>query len=152
MPVDRLPPPYREPAERLAEFLSTDSGVMIILGLTFIYRGVSYWFLGDFILVNPIDTHLPREVSGGYWLVLGLALVVSSWRQSSMMSRCLLALGVMTLTLWGCVFIFSTPGTFNQRGSIYLGFAVVVVWSVWRGRRGEIRVRKELPDADIPGG
>lgn len=152
MPIDRLPPRYREPAEHVAAFLSTDAGVMIILGFTFVYRGVSYWLLGDFVLVNALDVLPPKWIPSGYWILLGLSLIVASWWQSSLVSRLLLALGVMTITLWGCVFIFSDPGTFNQRGSIYLGFAAVIIWAVWRGRRGEIRVRKEVSDAVLPSG
>lgn len=129
----------------------TDAGVMIILGLTFTYRGVSYWHLGEFVLANPLDVWLPYWLSSGYWTSLGLALVVASWWQSSVAGRCLLTVAVMTLTLWGCTFLLSAPGTFSHRGFMYLAMAAVTLWSVWRGRRGEIRVRKEDPDVPVPG-
>lgn len=151
MPIDKLPARYRPLAQRVAEHLRTDSGLMIILGIVLIYRGVSYWHLGEFVLVNPLDIWLPVWLSSGYWISLGIALLASSWWHSSFMGRCLLTLTVMTLTSWGCAFLLSAPGTFGHRGSMYLAMAALTIWSVWRGRRGEIRVRKENPDVPVPG-
>lgn len=151
MPIDKLPPRYRPYAERVAGHLSTDAGIMLILGTVLVYRGVAYWHLEEFVLVNPLDVWLPLWLVSGYWISLGLSLIVASWWQSSFMGRCLLTVSVMTLTSWGCAFLLAAPGTFDQRGSMYLAMAALTIWSVWRGRRGEIRVRKENPDVPVLG-
>lgn len=142
MPIDHLPIRLRSPAERIRAYLITDAGVMIILGISMIARGLSYLSLGQHVLVNPIDTHISPWVLASWWLIVGISLVVASWWQASAVSRIILMIGVSTLAAWGSAFIFAPPAAFSQRGIIYLALAAVVVWSVWRGRRGEIRMRE----------
>lgn len=124
----------------------TDAGAMIILGITMITRGISYHRLGTFILVYPLDTHLPIWLTSGYWIGLGTTLIVASWWQATPAARVILAAPVNTRTLWSSLFIFAPPAAFHQLGAVYLGLAAIVIWAVWRGRRGEIRVGKEPPD------
>lgn len=142
MPIDHLPPRLRSPAERIRAFLITDAGVMIILGISMMARGLSYLSLGQHVLVNPIDTHIPIYLLSVWWTGIGGALILTSWWQASLASRILLMIGVSTLAAWGSLFIFAPPAAFSQRGIIYIALAAVVVWSVWRGRRGEIRMRE----------
>lgn len=152
MPIDHLPVRLRSPAERARNLLMTDAGVMLILGVTMIIRGVSYYSLGAHVLVNPLDTELPSWVASGWWISVGVALVVSSWWQATAPARVILMLGVGTLAAWGSLFLFAPPAAFAQRGIIYLALATVIVWSVWRGRRGEVRVRTEVAYEHPSGG
>lgn len=115
---------------------------MLILGVALIVRGVSYYFLGAHILVNPLDLYLPTWLVSGWWITVGSALVVTSKWQATPVGRIVLTIGVATLAAWGSLFLFSPPAAFAQRGIIYLALAAVIIWSVWRGRRGEIRVRE----------
>lgn len=142
MPIDHLPVRLRSPAEKARDLLMTDAGVMIILGIALIIRGASYYALGTHILVNPLDLYLPTWVVAGWWITVGAALLGASRWQATMVGRLVLTLGVATLTLWGSLFLFAPPAAFAQRGIIYLALAAVVIWAVWRGRRGEIRVRR----------
>ncbi|EEW50411.1 hypothetical protein HMPREF0290_0859 [Corynebacterium efficiens YS-314] len=123
--------------------MMTDAGVMLILGVTMIIRGISYWSLGAHVLVNPLDTSLPSAMTSGWWISVGVALVVASKWQATAPARVILMLGIGTLAAWGSLFLFAPPAAFAQRGIVYLALATVIVWSVWRGRRGEVRVRTE---------
>lgn len=152
MPIDHLPVRLRSPAERARNFLMTDSGVMVILGVTMFIRGASYYSLGAHVLVNPLDTELPSALTSGWWISVGVGLVVASKWQATAPARIILMLGVGTLVAWGSLFLFAPPAAFAQRGIIYLALATVIVWSVWRGRRGEVRVRTEVAYEHPAGG
>lgn len=142
MLIDHLPPRLRPPVERVRDVVMTDAGVMIILGIALIVRGGSYYALGTHILVNPLDLYLPMWVVAGWWIGVGVSLLGAARWQATMVGRLVLTLGVATLALWGSLFLFAPPAAFAQRGIIYLALAAVIVWAVWRGRRGEIRVRR----------
>ena len=145
MPIEHLPPVTRPWAERLRDWLLTDAGLMLILGVMMIVRGVAYSNLGQEGLYHPADVFMPRWVAAGVWLGVGSSLLVSSVRQSSLLARVSLSAAVATLALWGMIFMLAPPAAFSQRGIVYLSFAMLVLWASWRGRRGEIRIREELP-------
>lgn len=147
MPIDHLPPRLRSPATRLRGFLMTDAGVMIILGGMMLLRGISYIDVGAEQLYHPADIALPLVIPGSIWTLTGVWLLVASRWQATAFGRAALATGVSVLALWGGLFLFSPPAAFSQRGVLYLGLAAMVIWAVWRGKRGEIRVREEYVDA-----
>lgn len=140
MPIERLPERWRPSLRRLRDALMTDAGVMVILGVVMIARGVSYAEPGQHVFVHPLDVVLPLWVPATVWVVLGGVLILASRWHSTTVGRTVLAAAVGGLGLWGSLFIFAPPAAFSQRGIIYLGLAAVIVWAVWRGRRGEIRV------------
>lgn len=143
MPIDHLPTRWRPPLERLRGVMMSDAGVMIILGTIMLIRGVSYIDVGEEHLYHPADLVLPAVIPGVLWAATGGWLLLAAHWQATAFGRAALATGVAVLALWGGLFLFSPPAAFSQRGVLYIGLAAVVIWAVWRGKRGEIRVREE---------
>lgn len=146
MPIDYLPMRVRPPLEWLRCVLMTDAGVMLILGTIMLIRGISYIDVGAERLYHPVDILLPIIIPGAVWTATGAWLVIAARWQATAFGRAALATGVAVLALWGGLFLFSPPAAFSQRGVLYIGLAVVIIWAVWRGKRGEIRVREERAD------
>lgn len=140
MPIEHLPPRLRPPAERLRAVLLTDAGAMLILGVAMIVRGLSYRDLESVALFHPMDVSLPLWVDSALWTGVGVVLVVAARWHECMIARLALSAATGLLTLWGLLFLFAPPAQFTQRGVMYLALALVTLWAVWRGRRGEIRV------------
>lgn len=147
MPIDHLPPRFRSPAEKLRGFLLTDATVMLILGVAMIARGLSYRDLGSVVLFHPMDVSLPLWVDSALWTGVGVVLVVGARWHECRIARLALSAATGLLTLWGLLFLFAPPAQFAQRGVIYLALALITLWAVWRGRRGEIRVLEGVAHA-----
>lgn len=146
MPIDHLPGRWRPPLERARAVFMTDAGVMLILGVIMLIRGLSYADVGQEVLYHPGDASLPAVIPALVWGGTGLWLIIAARWQATAFGRAALATSVAVLALWGGLFLFSPPAAFSQRGVLYLGMAGVIIWAVWRGRRGEIRVREEHAD------
>lgn len=139
MPIDKLPLRCRPAAYKLRAFLMTDATALLILGLCFLARGA-----GWLIRHGPAGPHpltligLPVAAWVAVAVVLGVAcLVVAVWHQSTA-GVITLALSVALISLWGMAFLPDSLATFLERGSVYLALAVMTMWAVWRGKRGEI--------------
>lgn len=150
MPVDKLPSKYQPAAYKLRAFLMTDATALLILGLCFLARGAG-WLLRH----GPAGPHplklvgLPVVVWMAVAVTLGVAcLVAAVWHQSTV-GVVTLALSVTLISLWGMAFLPASLATFLERGSVYLALAVMTVWAVWRGKRGEITldIRADLKGA-----
>lgn len=153
MPIDRLPARWQPPAECLRRVLMSDAGVMIILGVAMIVRGVSYFDLGSVVLFHPVDLFFPLWVDASMWTGMGILLLIAARWHNRSFGRAILASSTGLLALWGLLFLFSPPAQFAQRGIMYLCIAAIVIWAVWRGRRGEIRVREGVTyGAECAGG
>ncbi|MCS5479852.1 hypothetical protein NYP18_09285 [Corynebacterium sp. YIM 101645] len=146
MPIERLPARLRPPLERLRCILMTDAGVMWILGVAMIVRGVSYFDLGSVVLFHPVDRFFPIWVDAAMWIGVGSTLLVASRWHATRFGRMTLAASTGLIAMWGLLFLFSPPAQFAQRGVMYLAIAAIVIWSIWRGKRGEIRVREGAAD------
>lgn len=142
MPIDHLPDRWRHKAECLRGVVMSDAGVMIILGVAMIIRGVSYMDLGSVVLYHPIDLFFPLWVDIALWTGMGVILLIASCWHSSSFGRAALSIATALLAMWGLLFLMAPPAQFAQRGIMYLAIAAVVIWAVWRGKRGEIRVRE----------
>lgn len=142
MPIERLPVRLRPPLERLRRILMSDAGVMWILGVAMIIRGISYFDLGSVVLFHPVDLLFPIWVDAALWIGVGTTLLVASRWHRSLFGRMTLAASTGFIALWGFLFLFAPPAQFAQRGIMYLAIAAIVIWSVWRGKRGEIRIRE----------
>lgn len=143
MPIEYLPASWRPPVARVRDAMMTDAAVMVILGVVMIARGVSYWDPGAHIFVHPLDVMLPTWAISLGWAGVGAVLVGAARWHATVVGRAVLSVAVAILGGWGALFIFAPPAAFSQRGIIYLGLAAVIIWAVWRGKRGEIRVTKE---------
>lgn len=151
MPIDHLPEKLKPRAECLRAVLMSDAGVMIILGMAMIVRGISYSDLGSVVLFHPIDLLFPLWVDAALWCGVGAALLVAARWPASRAGRLVLSLSTSLIAFWGLLFILAPPSHFAQRGVMYLALAAVVIWAVWRGRRGEIRVREGVAHGDQRG-
>lgn len=151
MPIDHLPARLQRPAERVRCILMTDAGVMIILGVAMIVRGLSYFNLGSVVLFHPVDLFFPIWVDAILWIGTGTTLLVASRWHNRAFGRLTLSASTGLITLWGLLFLMAPPSQFAQRGIMYLAIAAITIWAVWRGKRGEIRVREGVTDgADHP--
>lgn len=118
---------------------------MMILGVAMITRGLSYFDLGSVVLFHPVDLMFPIWVDATLWVGVGLVLIIAARWHSTMLGRMTLAASTGLIALWGFLFLFSPPAQFAQRGVMYLAISLIVLWAVWRGKRGEIRLREGVP-------
>lgn len=139
MPIEHVPARWRPGVERLRSLLLTDASLLIILGLVFIARGIG------FLPPPGADIH-PWELTaptawGVVWASVGVAaLLVVPWH-AGRAGAAVLGGAVGLLVFWGLAFALIDIDELATRGSIYLGWALTILWAVWRGRRGEITVR-----------
>ena len=149
MPVDHLPPPLRRPAEKLRDVLLTDTTVLVILGAGLIARGISYSdAAGPDPSGHPAEGWMPMSSWAIVWVSVGvLCLGVAPWSRS-VMSALALGTGVALHLLWGLSFLWDSWHGDDRSWVSSIGYFMIVsliVWSVWRGSRTEIRVREEAP-------
>lgn len=139
MPIEHVPARWRPGAERLRGVMLTDASLLAILGVVFVVRGLG------FLPPPGADIH-PWELSapalwGVAWVSMGtICLVTVPWH-ASRIGAAVLGIATGLLVFWGMAFVLVDLDELMTRGAIYLGWAVTILWAVWRGRRGEIVVR-----------
>lgn len=153
MPIELLPERLKGPARRLRKLMLTDSGVLIILGVFFLARGIGYLTGGGAPGIPAQLLPFPGWVWALVWCVTGIvAVCCAKWWESPIAGAALYVMAA-TLGLWGAAFILVSPAAFLDRGSGFLTIVVLAAWAVWRGRRTEISVRvndKGVADAFRP--
>lgn len=151
MPIKQLPQPLRPPVERLRRFLLTDATVLIILGVACIARGFSYTGAVSSIRTHPAEGLLSIGWWAVIWIAVGVACIVSSPWHRSVTAALALAAGASLHVLWALSFIWVSIDGSMPRGWVssigYIAVSALVLWSVWRGSREEVRVREVVPDA-----
>lgn len=148
MPIEHLPPRLRSPAERLRGFLLTDATVMLILGVSIILRGVSYMpIMGGGVSSHPAEGALPISVWAIVWTGVGVLCLASSPWHEGPVAAVALGLGIGLNALWAASFFTASITGDMSRGWVtgtgYGTVAVVVLWSVWRHKRGGIIPSRE---------
>ncbi|AHI21616.1 hypothetical protein PBI_COLLEEN_26 [Corynebacterium phage Colleen] len=146
MPIERLPPRLIPFARRLRAWAMTDSFAILILGIGIIFRGVSYLpgVLGSPPPPgsHPAESSLPMPVWGVIWLVVGVICIISSITRSTIVDVIALCSGVMLNAGWGMSFVFASLEGVSHRSWVssvgYFSVVILVVWAVWRGKRGDI--------------
>lgn len=139
MPIEHVPARWRPRAERLRAALLTDATLLIILGIVFIARGAG------FMPPPGADIH-PWELSapatwGVVWAAMGVICLFAAPWYVGRVGAAVLGVATGLLVFWGMTFALVDLDELMTRGSIYIGWAVTIVWAIWRGRRGEITVR-----------
>lgn len=144
MPIEHLPRRVQPPLRRLRDWLLTDATLYVILGTLMISRGVAAWVIDDITVVpHPGGGLLTAEGWAVLWLVLGVAcLLVTPWH-TTRAGAVVLSVTTSVLLLWGLGYLMYDPAQFTYRGVLYIGFAVTILWAVWRGRRGQVTITKE---------
>ena len=121
----------------------TAAPLLGVFGVVAISRGIE--------LMNRLPTipHLAWQIGsynfwGWAWIILGItALATVPWNKSRA-AQTVISIAAGILTMWGLGYL-PDVGQFLYRGTPLLGWAATIVWAVWRGRRGEIRI--EVPHA-----
>lgn len=139
MPIDKLPPKYQPAAYGLRAFLMTDATALLILGFFFLARGAGWLIQKGTAGPHPVKLiGFPVAAWVAVAVTLGVAcLVAAAWHQSTV-GVITLALSVTLISLWGMAFLPDSLANFLERGSVYLALAVMTMWAVWKGKRGEI--------------
>lgn len=148
MPSLYLPPRWRPPARKLRNFLLADATALLILGIGILFRGLSYIpeVLGPAPQSgsHPTDVLLPINVWAAVWIITGVACIVSAFTRSKILDAVALGLGVTLNISWGISFIDYTAIGDTPRGWVravgHFSIAALVMWAVWRGKRGDTHI------------
>lgn len=143
MPIDRLPPCMRRPAENLRRFLMTDATVLMILGVGCIARGVSYSsHLGPVPHQHPAEAWMGIGAWSTVWILVGVACVIITPWHRSVTAALAVGAGMSLHLLWGFSFLWNTLHGDSPRGWVssigYFMVALLVAWTVWRGSRIDV--------------
>lgn len=148
MPIDYLPRRVQPMARRLRDFILDDSFVILILGVGVFLQGVLYaaGFLGPLVGTHPVERIIPIAWWGFIWILVGGVCVVSGVIRNPVLEAVALALAVGLYIAWGFSYLveaLSGPGTVGVYAIVYFTITTVTIWSVWRGRRGDVRRGKD---------
>ena len=146
MPIERLPQSIQPAARRVRAWLMTDATAILVMGIGILLRGFSYLpiVLGD---QPPVGTHpavlsLPMPVWGVIWVSVGIGCIAAAFVRTWIIDALALAAGVMLYVGWGSSFLISTISGHSPREWVsatgYFSVAILVIWAVWRGKRGDI--------------
>lgn len=142
MPIDHLPDRYKPGAYKFRDWAATDKGLLLILTVVFAVRTSTYIFQDGWLLPHILDINAPL-LSSLQWLAATLILAVATVSRSERMEAIGLTIAALMLTIWGLLFAWTGKAEFTARGVLYIGLAVMSLYTVWRGHSATIRVRGE---------
>lgn len=142
MPIEHLPERYRPGARRVRDWVATDKGLLLILFGVFLVRTSTYIFQDGWLLPHVLDIHAPL-FSSMQWLIATVVVGVSVVARSERMEAIGLTVATIMLTIWGLLFAWTGWAEFTARGVLYIGLAVMSLYTVWRGHSATIRVKGE---------
>lgn len=149
MPIEHLPPRIRRPVERLRDGLMTDGTALVILGAGLVARGISYSpIAGPGPSGHPAESWVPMDTWSIVWVAVGVLCLASAARPRSISAALALGAGVALHLLWGTSFAWQSLEDHSRAWVSSIGYfmiAALVLWSVWRGSRTDIRLREEVP-------
>ena len=152
MPIEHLPERYRPAARSFRDWFATDKGLLLILFCVFAVRTSTYIFQDGWLLPHVLDIQVPL-LSSMQWLIATVVLGVAVVARSERMEAVGLTVAVLMLVIWGLLFAWTGKAEFTARGVLYIGLALMSLYTVWRGRSATIRVRGGVADgAAGPGG
>lgn len=149
MPIEHLPERYRPAARSFRDWCATDKGLLLILFFVFAVRTSTYIFQDGWLLPHILDIHVPL-LSSLQWFVATVILGVALVSRSERMEAVGLTVAVLMLVIWGLLFAWTGKAEFTARGILYIGLALMSLYTVWRGQSAIIRVRGDAGHA-IPG-
>lgn len=152
MPIEHLPEAWRPAARRFRDWFATDKGVLLIYAVVFAGRSSTYLFQDGWLLPHVLDIHAPL-VSSMQWVVATLIVAFATVSRSKKIEAVGLTVAVLMLVIWGILFAWTGKAEFTARGVLYIGLALMGMYTVWRGKSATIRVRGGSTDgAATPGG
>lgn len=140
MPIEHLPEAWRPTARRFRDWLATDKGVLLIYTVIFAGRTSTYLFQDGWLLPHVLDIKAPL-VSSMQWVVVTLIVAYATISRSKKVEAAGLTVAVLMLVIWGLLFAWTGKAEFTARGVLYIGLALMGVYTVWRGKSATIRVR-----------
>ena len=142
MPIEHLPERMRPAARSFRDWCATDKGLLLILFGVFLVRTSTYVFQDGWLLPHVLDIHAPL-FSSMQWLIATVVVGASVVAPSERMEAAGLTVATIMLTIWGLLFAWTGWAEFTARGILYIGLAVMSLYTVWRGHSATIRVRGE---------
>lgn len=142
MPIEHLPERYRPAARSFRDWCATDKGLLLILFGVFLVRTSTYLFQDGWLLPHILDIHVPL-LSSLQWLIATVIVGVAVVARSEKMEAIGLTVAASMLAIWGLLFAWTGWAEFTARGILYIGLALMSLYTVWRGRSATIRVRGE---------
>ena len=153
MPIEHLPEKYRPAARRFRDWVATDKGVLLILASVFTARALSFVAEVPSAYRHVVEIRF-WWVSAMVWGVSAMLLWVALRRDSPRLESTALVVAGMVLAMWGVLYLWTEPVPiggywgwldwvrvvlehlvpFLARGVIYIGFGLLAVYAVWRGR------------------
>ena len=140
MPIEHLPEAWRPAARDFRDWLATDKGVLLIYAVVFAGRTSTYLFQDGWLLPHVLDIHAPL-VSSMQWLIATLIVAYATISRSKKIEVVGLTVAVLMLVIWGILFAWTGWAEFTARGVLYIGLALIGVYTVWRGKSTTIRVK-----------
>lgn len=145
MPVDKIRNPTMSRwAYRLRSWGLTDGPLLLIIGGEVITRGVSYAGLSGGS--HPAESALPMDAWAVIWIIVGIWCLVTAPKPHLLPAQLALSAGVGLNVLWAGSFLAASFFTDQSRGWVtavgYAALSLVVMWSIWRGRRAHGEPRK----------
>lgn len=142
MPIEHLPERYRPAARSFRDWCATDKGLLLILFCVFLVRTSTYLFQDGWLLPHVLDIHAPL-LSSMQWLIATVVVGASVVVPGEKMEIVGLTVAAIMLTIWGLLFAWTGWAEFTARGILYIGLALMSLYTVWRGHSATIRVRGE---------
>lgn len=146
-----IPPKAIEVLGRISRWMITDAGVFLILGMTFFSKGIIY-LAKDVprFSEHVLETNLPQGVLGGLWVFFGILMVCGCFIKNTYYQSAMAGLSVGTLMLWGLEFFKYDTLLFLQYGIVHLALSAMTLYTIARGRKGDIRISKtSVPPLEI---
>jgi len=90
---------------------------------------------------------LPITAWAAVWITAGIACVIAAFVKNALVDAVALGLGVALNIAWGASFIAATIMGDSARGWVsavgYFSIAALVLWAVWRGKRGDVHLEED---------
>lgn len=128
---------------RIYHWAMTDAGVFLILGVAFFCKGLIYLIKGTPRFTEHIlETGLNQEVLGGLWILFGLLVICGCFIKNTYYQASLVGLSAGIPLLWGLEFFKYENSLFLQYGVAHLTLSAMTLYTIVRGREGNIRISK----------
>lgn len=150
MPIKHMPESWQPKLTHVRNFLRSDATALLILGVGILIRGLSYipGVLGPAPLggSHPAEFMLPLHVWAVIWVSIGLGCIAAAFANSRLADAVGIGFGVGLNAAWGSSFLGDTVFGDSSRGFVssigYLSVALLVVWAIWRGKRGDASLQE----------
>ena len=136
---------------RVYHWAMTDAGVFLILGTAFFCKGLIYFVRGiPRFTEHILETSLTQEHLGWLWIFFGVLMICGCFIKNTYYQASLVGLSVGILMLWGLEFFKYDNSLFLQYGVVHLALSAMTLYTIARGRKGDIRISKtSVPPLEI---